>query len=67
MARIIDSELVSIPLQRSYALTLFKNRWRKSIAPDLCGKIADEILNRWMARTWIRMARRQEILLDNLH
>lgn len=64
MATITDAELASLPPQRPQAVVMFRDRHRDyGTATTLAEKIGDDISRRWMARTWVCLARRQETLI----
>ncbi len=62
MATITDAELAALPPQRPQAIIMFKDRHNNHTACCPASAIGDLITKRWMARTWIAMARRQERL-----
>jgi hypothetical protein len=63
MSTITDDELVSLPAQRPQALVMFKDRHLDYGSTTLMDKLCHQHERRWMARTWIAMARRQESLI----
>jgi hypothetical protein len=58
---ISDKDLMVLPEQRSQALKFFNER-HKTAGTTLCSKAGDIIMNRYLARAFIKRARRQEKL-----